>query len=142
MTSNYRFVDQGHRKLRETVGTGKLRGVLVIDQVYAKYQHERTDLRHPRGGIAHYLRTALFTHYRDYLQNLADAVLEGRSTAAMARNMEALAGATTALTPLMFNNLRRSGHPKVYDHGRLVYDRRPQQRRLTKAELRHRGRRR
>lgn len=137
------FVREGVRRLRDQVGPGKLTGKLRVDQIYAKYQHERLDLRHPRGGGPKYLEGPLFANYQHYLQRLAGSVLSGDLEDAMIRCMEALNSAMSAAAPIDHNNLRRSGNPRVYSNGRKVYDRAPHQRRMSEAELktlRRRGR--
>lgn len=50
--------------------------------------------------------------------------------------MEHLSGQVKVHAPILFNNLRRSGHPIVTLDGRTIYDRPPEQRRLTEEELR------
>lgn len=145
VTASYRFTQSGWRKVLLQVGEGHLTGKIVVDQVYAKYQHERTDLVHPRGGGAGYLRRPLFDNYPDYLARVAKAFLEGNPERTMAECMELLAMRSAAATPLLFSNLRRSGNPQVFSRGRKVYDRKPLQRRLSREELklvrRRRGRR-
>lgn len=142
-----RFTKTGWRRTIEQVGgSGKLIGILRVDQVYARYQHQRMDLVHPRGGGPLYLTLPFFSNYADYLQQVADAFLDGDPQNAMADAMEALNTAMADATPILFNNLRRSGRPMVISNGAKVYDRAPWQRRLTKAQLRaqrrgHRGRR-
>ena len=131
-----RFVQTGWRRAVEQVGgSGKLTGTLRVNQVYAKYQHQRMDLVHPRGGMALYLTVPFFTNYADYLQRLADAFLSGDPEGEMADCMEALNTAMSAHTPVLFNNLRRSGNPRVVSNGATVYNRAPWQRRLTRAQL-------
>lgn len=140
-----RFTQTGWRRVLDQVGgSGKLVGILRVDQVYAKYQHERPDLNHPRGGSWWYLKMAFFSRYADYLQKIASELLDGGPERAMAESMEALNTSMTSRTPVLFNNLRRSGRPIVISNGAKVYDRAPWQRRLTKAQLRQlrRGRRR
>ncbi len=136
MAHGFSFVRQGVRRLQDTVGQGKLRGVLRVDQVYAKYQHQRLDLRHPRGGAAKYLQRPLYEHYREWLQALAGSVLTGELEQTMARCMESFNSAMSRATPILYNNLRRSGNPRVYSNGRLVYNRPAHQRRLSERELR------
>lgn len=144
MTSPGRFTKSGWRRLLLQVGEGSLSGKLIVDQVYAKYQHERADLVHPRGGGPFYLRRPLYDHYQDYLARVAREFLDGDPEREMAECMEALSTRMSAATPIEMNNLRRSGNPQVWSRGRKVYDRPAAQRRLTSAELRQlrRGRRR
>lgn len=134
-----RFSDEGYKRVRQQVGIGLLKGLLRVDQVYAKYHHERLDLHHPRGGGPKYLEQPLMASYQAYLQRIANALLdEGTSPEqAMIDSMEALNGAMSAAAPIEFNNLRRSGNPRVYSNGRKVYDRPAWQKRLTKTQLRN-----
>ncbi|WP_190824679.1 hypothetical protein [Saccharopolyspora pogona] len=129
------------RELAERVGDGDLQGRLVIDQIYARRQHEELTWRHPRGGQAKYLEQPLHTEHRRYLQNIADAVLDERGPApAMAEAMEDLSRQVEVHAPIEYSNLRESGHPMVKDDGRTVYDRPPKQRRLTEQELKEQRR--
>lgn len=136
MAEARRFTKAGWRELLEQVGSGKLSGVDRVDQVYAKYHHERLDLRHPRGGGPKYLERPLFENYQDYLARVARALLDGNPEREMAECMEALNTSMSARAPIEFNNLRRSGNPRVFSQGRKVYDRAAWQRRLSREELR------
>lgn len=127
-------------ELAEKVGEGRLTGSVEVDQVYAQYQHEGLDLRHPRGGQAKYLEQPLYENYGDYYRALADNVLEGSLAAAMEDNVEDLSGHVFDLAPVEFYDLRGSGHPTVSSDGEVVYDRPPIQARLTPAELRAKDR--
>lgn len=119
-----------------SVGEGKLTGRVVVDQVYAKYQHERMDLQHPRGGQAKYLTTPLMAKFRDYYKDLAGEVLHGSLKASMIKSMEDLAAKQVFdYAPREFEDLRESGHPIVNDDGFDVYDRAPLVHRLTAGEL-------
>jgi hypothetical protein len=136
MAAEYRFTKSGWRKLLVQVGEGNLTGKLIVDQVYAKYQHERPELVHPRGGMPFYLREPFQARHANYLRRVAKAFLDGDPERAMAECMEDLNGAMSAAAPIQFNNLRRSGNPQVHSRGRKVYDRKPAQRRLSSMELR------
>lgn len=46
---------------------------VTFDEVYARYQHERRDLNHPRGGKAKYLEDPLKRNALRYVQLLAAA---------------------------------------------------------------------
>lgn len=142
MAERKRFAE-GIRELHEMVGRGALVGKVVVDQVYAKYQHERLDLKHPRGGGPRYLAGPLYSNHHGYLERLAKSVLEGELERTMLDCMESLNGSMSAAAPINHNNLRRSGSPRVTSDGRLIAYRKAQQRRLTEQELRalHRGRR-
>jgi hypothetical protein len=139
-----RFTDTGWRRVRDQVGSGWLTGKLVVDQVYAKYQHERLDLAHPHGGGAKYLERPLQSNHADYWRRIAAEMLDGDPIQGMIDVMESLNTAMSSAAPVDVNNLRRSGSPRVFDNGREVYNRPPWQRRLSDEELRglRRGRRR
>jgi hypothetical protein len=108
--------------------------------VYAHFQHERADLRHPRGGGPFYLQRPLFDHYREYLDDYARTVLHDGGQPAMRRSMEHLSDEVEVTAPREWGDLRRSGHPKVEVGGRTVYDRAPKAARLTRAELKAKSR--
>jgi hypothetical protein len=117
-----------------------LRGSVTIDQVYAHYQHERLDLRHPRGGGPKYLERPLFDHYPAYLEAVARGWLDDGGERAMARAMEHLSDAAELAAPWEWGDLIHSGHPEVRRGEELVYDRPPKRHRLTEAELRQKSR--
>lgn len=121
--------------LQELVGTEQVTGSVVVDQVYAQYQHEGLDLRHPRGGQAKYLEAPLVEHSGEYWQEIADRVLDEGPVEPMKTVVEDLAGEVEVLAPVDFNNLRRSANPRVFRGETSVYDRPPAQRRLTQQEL-------
>lgn len=123
------------RQLEQEVGDTDLVGILVVDQVYAQYQHEDLSLRHPGGGQAKYLEKPLYDEAPSYLQRLADAVLDNDINQAMARNMEDLSREVYALAPIEFGDLKASGHPMVESGGEVVYDRAPLVGRLSEEEI-------
>lgn len=174
--------------LAEAVGPGFLVGKVTVDQVYAHYQHERLDLKHPRGGMARYLTVPLFTNRNAYLIQVAKTVLQDGGVRGMATAMEHLAGGTShsttairgegagilgalnrltetggfptigesgtpgewgvaALAPVLFGDLRDSGHPQVWAPSGTLngagvprYDRPPRTHRLTEYELKAKAR--
>lgn len=134
-TSEGKF-DTRMAQLAERVGEGTLRGAVEVDQIYARYQHEGLDLRHPEGGQAKYLEQPLYGQHRDYVQRLADHVLDGGLVEAMIDNMESLSLEVYDKAPFEFGDLKASGHPTVLDGDRPAYDRPPNVHRLTKPELR------
>lgn len=105
--------------------------------VYAKYQHDGLDFVHPRGGQALYLQTPLMDHHADYLQHYADQLLVDGGEQAMIDNMEDLAeeGGVATHAPVLYSNLRASGHPMVTSDEATIYDRPPRQPRLSEDEL-------
>jgi hypothetical protein len=125
-------------ELAERVGSGKLIGDVVVDQIYAKYQHESLDLRHPRGGQAKYLSQPLLDNRDDYLRRIARTVLDDGGVEGMRSSMEDLAGegGVSSRAPVLWGDLRRSGAPSVTSDGTEVYARPPHARRLSEQELR------
>lgn len=126
---------QRTRELEDMV-QGRLRGSVVVDQVYAQYQHERLDLRHPRGGNALYLQQPLFDNRNRYLQNVADTVLKDGGRNGMIKAMEHLSKQVEKQAPVEFGDLRHSGHPMVREGREITYDRPPLVKRLSEAALR------
>lgn len=137
-----KFVREGAGKLRELVGKKKLVGKLRVDQVYARYQHERMDLRHPRGGYPKYLWLALTIGKEQMVERLAKSVLETGPVEGMKRAMEDQDKRLHRYAPVDFNNLRNSGNPQVWDNGAKVYDRPARQPRMTEEQLKAERRRR
>lgn len=127
---------------------GKLTASVVVDQVYAHYQHEGLHFRHPRGGQAKFLEDGLNRHYRDYIERYARAVLHDGGVGALMDDAEHLSDQVEVLAPVEFSDLRRSGHPSVHAGGYLgdgtggevLRDREPKQHRLTEEELRIKSR--
>jgi hypothetical protein len=122
-------------ELAARVGHGRLEGSVEVNQVYAHFQHEGLDLKHPHGGQAKYLEEPLYANVNKYMENLAEAVLNGDLDQAMIDNVEDLSGEVEKKAPVDLGNLRESGHPVVTSAGVTVYDRAPVQRRLTEEEL-------
>lgn len=122
-------------ELGERVGDGKLTGSVVVDQVYAQYQHERLDLQHPQGGKAKYLYDPLVDNHPTYLQNIANDVLDSGPEEPMKRAMSNLSAEVFLNAPTELGDLRRSGSPRVYDGQALVSMTPPIQRRLTPSEM-------
>lgn len=126
-------------ELDRAVGHGSLEVKLETDQVYAKYQELREDLKHPRGGQAHYSRDGLLNHADSYLERLARGAITEEGSDLTGAAIEVGLGLkdhTAELTPREFFNLARSGHVTVVDDGEVVYDRPPDVPRLSDADLR------
>lgn len=135
MPARYKFRDR-IPLLIEMVGSGKLQAVVVVDQVYAKFQHERTDLRHPGGGGAKYLERALFGTVTQNMNTLRAAVLRGDLRDAMVRVGERVAFKSYEYAPFEFGDLKASHAVRVKDGGTMYAYRPPARKRLTKQELR------
>jgi hypothetical protein len=121
---------------------GRLSGSVTVNQVYAHYQHEHLEFRHPRGGQAKYLEAPLMASVFTIFQDVAREYTDDGGERAMARQMELLAEeqGVSVFAPVEFEDLRRSGHPKVERGGRVLYDRQPRQHRLSADELRVKAR--
>lgn len=102
---------------------------------YARYQHERLDLKHPRGGYPKYLWLSLLIHRGEYMRTLATSVLETGPAEGMKKVVEAQDRKLAQYAPVLFNNLRDSGNPQVFDNGAKIYDRPARQPRMTKEQL-------
>lgn len=126
-------------ELSDQVGHGTLEVKVVIDQVYAHYQHEGLDLDHPRGGNAEFLRRPLYSNSARYMRTVAEGLLEDVERAAV-DVAEDLVRDAAEQTPREFDDLIRSGHPIVTSDGATVYDRAPEQARLSESELREKER--
>lgn len=122
-------------ELADMVGTGDLTGKVIVDQLYAQFQHEGLDLRHPQGGQAKFLEAPLFANAVDYVRTLSKDVLNGRLVEAMTDNMEHLSRQVYELAPIDFGDLKASGAPQVIDGGTVAYNRAPNVNRLTDEEL-------
>ena len=131
--------DFGERidQLKERVGSGALTGSVVCDQVYAAVQHNELSYRHVRGGQALYLQQPLMERKDEYLQRIADGILDDGGKQAMIDAVERLAedDGIAKLAPVEYNDLRDSGHPSVTEGEATVYDREPRQHRLSEDEL-------
>jgi hypothetical protein len=131
---------EGLLELSEFIGHGDLVGSVIVDQIYAHYQHERLDLHHPRGGGPKYLERPLYEDASLFMEIIAENLLKDGPVRGMAQCMEHLSARIEITAPVLFWNLRRSGHPMVTSDGEIVYDREPYQHRLTEEELKAEGR--
>jgi hypothetical protein len=121
--------------LIRSVGTGDLVGSVVVDQVYAHYQEVGLQLKHPRGGNAGALGTAVDDNGPRVFEEMAAGLLEDGPTGPMRDGVERIADVYAANAPREFANLSLSAHPSVTDNGTVIYDRPPSQPRLTEDEL-------
>lgn len=128
----------GLRRLDEAVGRGTLELGIVVNQRYAKYQHERRDLAHPQGGKSHYLVDPLYERAGSMLGALAREAItpEGSNLTGEARDqVEKWVHRSRIESPKWFGDLANSHAPYVTDGAETVYERRPKARRLTDDEL-------
>lgn len=146
---------------RDMGGSGSITAACVVDQVYAHYQHDRLDLRHPRGGQAKYLEQPLLANADHYMQRIArDLITESGSElqSAMIDISEDMAGLVEDHAPREWHDLMYSAAPSVTEsrlkassvlgagsefytrEGHTLYSRPPKVRRLTEEELRQKAR--
>lgn len=124
-------------ELAEMVGHGELVGRVEVDQLYAARQHNELSWNHPRGGQALYLTEPLMNNFERYFEDIARTLLDAGPEPGMVRSVEDLAeeGGVATHAPVLYSNLRASGHPSVTSDGVTVYDRPPRQHRLSEEEL-------
>jgi hypothetical protein len=122
--------------LIDSVGDGSLVGKVEFDQAYAHRQHEELGWKHPHGGRAQYLSTALYQNLYGSLERIADhALQEGGPRLGMILAVERIATDAAAMAPIEVGVLRDSAHPSVEEHGIVVYDRPPAVPRLSDEAL-------
>ena len=126
--------DDKTKQLGRMVGTGTISARVIFNQVYAQNQHESMWFKHPAGGQAKYLYSALMTEYPGALQRVAATLLRVGPRAGMINGAESIAKTAAARAPFEFADLKGSAHPIVTDGGERIYDRKPAQRRLNKAQ--------
>lgn len=68
-----------------------VRAEVSFNTPYAAYQHERTDLDHPRGGEAKYLERALLQHADEFSAFVAARVKAAMKGAGLVRSAAAIA---------------------------------------------------
>lgn len=134
------FFDRIDELIHET-GEERVVGTVEVDQVYARYQHEGIDFKHPRGGQAMYLKQPMVDLADEHLRRLAKHVLEpGGIADGMREVVEQVARDVHDLAPREFDDLRNSAHPTVVKDETTTFDRPPLVPRLTEEELREKDR--
>jgi len=128
------FLARTEQLLKKHEG-GKLRGEVVVDQVYARYQHENLALKHTSGGKAKYLWDPVLEDADETLRQLAVRTLRGNPDVAMIRATERWSRGVAKQAPIDYNRLKTSSHPRVKKGGRLIYDRPPITPRVSEAQL-------
>jgi hypothetical protein len=108
-------------ELMNRVGQGKIQASVLVDQVYAHFQHERTDLRHPRGGTAHYLRNPLFAGTPRWLRQVGAQMTHRNMVSIFVDIADDLSGGVAQEAPEFMGDLRNSGEPRVKEGGRFVW---------------------
>jgi len=122
-------------ELKDHVGD-KLEGKVIVDQIYAHYQHEDLALEHPHGGEAKYLEKPLFEHFPSYMQNIAETTLgEEGPKEGMIKSMEHLSEQVFLHAPVLYGDLKGSANPTVKQGSETVYDRKAAVDRKTQAQL-------
>lgn len=141
--SERRFVDSMGSLIRQ-MPKSSVKGRIVVDQVYAHYQHAGLDFHHPQGGEALYITTPLFQKGERYLRFVGAHVVNSAGRIELQRAMEEvvedLSDEVFQRAPREFHDLRESGNPIVEVDGVEVYNRPPHVGRLSEVELRMKGR--
>jgi len=138
-----RKASEGMKILRERTCGPMVTASVIVDQIYAQYQHEGLEFRHPRGGRAKYLEGPLFERYPESVEEFALGLLRveeetaGRRWAATGRELVRAVGTEA---PLEFGDLRRSAALTVREGTKVIVDEPALQRRLTDAETHAKGR--
>lgn len=118
-----------------------IEGKVEVDQVYAHYQHEGVEFRHPRGGQPFYLKIPMVDFAEEHTRRLAKTLIEpGGAKEGMQDVVEEVSRGVHELAPREFDDLRNSAHPTVSVDGVVTYDRPPLIPRLTEEELREKDR--
>lgn len=134
-----RKASQGIRLLRQRTGGARVKARVVVDQVYAKFQHESLDLRHPNGGRAKYLEGPLFEGYPASMAEFAEGLLRveeetaGRRWASTGRS---LVRGVRENAPDEYGALRRSAALTVTEGRSVIVEEPAEVHRLSEAELR------
>lgn len=131
--------DERIADLMDRVGDGEIVASVVVDQVYARYQHEGLDFKHPGGGKAMFLHDPAFSEAPGALRKIARELHEQGPQAGMRGFAEDVSQGVYEQAPFEFGDLKASPHPTVKDDGSTIYDRRPLIHRLTRDELRIKG---
>jgi hypothetical protein len=134
------FSERVDELLRRVHAPETLVASVVVDQVYAHYQHEHMNFHHPRGGMAKYLEQPFYDHFKGYLEDYARTVLDDGGVPALKRAAEHLSDEVEISAPREWGDLGRSGHPTVTVGQVVVEDRPPKVARLTEEELRAKSR--
>lgn len=129
---------EGIAQLIERTCGPRVEATVTVDQVYAHYQHEGLEFKHPRGGRAKYLELPLFEHRDQWLGTFAAKFLRARENVARmwAAPGRSLVAQVAREAPLEFGDLRQSAGLKVTEGGVVVVEEPPIQRRLTEDEIR------
>lgn len=109
----------------------------TVDQVYAHYQEVHPEFHHPDGGQAFYMRDSVYLghHMVTLARSLFDQYGIGLDQG-LRQVAEDLAKGVYQRAPWEFNDLRKSGSPKVTRGGATIYSRPASVRRLNDEELR------
>lgn len=127
--------DRRTNRLEREVGWGKIKASCLVNQPYAQNQHQTDHFKHPHGGRSHYLGGPLLEHSFELLEGLARSVIRPHGTdlhGEMVDIAETMSRYVFENAPRETGRLAMSGHPKVTDNGRVLYDRPPLSPRMTR----------
>jgi hypothetical protein len=131
MATGFRDFDRRMKYLSEQVGTGWIRAGVIVDQIYAKNQHENTSFEHNTGGRVYYLRDPLMENAFNLVDGMARAVITPEGS----RIKDEMRDIAEDLSDYVYHNaprdpdigdiLANSGSPYVEENGERVYHRPP-----------------
>ncbi len=131
--------------LQGVVGDGVLSGKVVVNQVYARAQHESNWVTGPmagvqirtyhRGGGPKYLEAPLFSGLDQFLRHIAKALLDEGPQGAMEDVVDHLIDEVARLAPVWLDDLRHSASGEVTSDGRVVYNKPSPRPRLSREEI-------
>ena len=115
-------------ELKKIVGQGALKGEFAADRIYAVNQHEANwlsymgtgkfkEIRNQHQGHPKFVEGAWKQMWHDWMDDFADAALEGRLNSSMERAMKDFDDYLKERAPVRDGDLRRSGTYTVYDQG-------------------------
>lgn len=110
-------------ELSRRVGHGRIEASVKIDQIYAEYQHNIPELRHPTGGKAFFLTDALIGNFPRWYQQIANHLYSPLGVNHwMIRISDNFASQTKRRMPYFLGDLSRSTQPRVKQGGAFIYE--------------------
>ena len=129
---------EGLQNLIDATGGPKVKGTVVVDQVYAQNQHETLYFKHPRGGMAKFLEKPLYAGIAYRMQDLAGDLLDtSRETWHWFHEdlVKPLIGDVRENAPLEFGDLKQSASATTKEGATVRAHEPAMQKRLSEAEL-------
>lgn len=123
-------------KLDSRIGHGKITASVKVDQLYARYQHERMNLNHHGVGGPKFLTRALFENHDRWYTQIANHLYSPLGVNHwMVRISKNFKSETQKRTPVFLSHLKTSAEARVKEGGAFIY-RGPHTPRLSKRQVR------